>query len=185
MFVDYYSILEISEFATLDEIKAAFRKQAIKWHPDRNPGVDTTRQMQLINEANLILKDPEARIRFNKEYQKFKSYCQAKEQEETKTNQQDKKKQQQEKEKAASQKTKESEFEYQDYNVEDDILKQWIANAKRQAADLAKQTIKEFGGMVVVGAKEGVKAAGQTILIQIVIGIIFLIIFGLSKSCNS
>ena len=185
MFVDYYSILEISEFATLDEIKAAFRKQAIRWHPDRNPGVDTTRQMQLINEANLILKDPEARSRFNQEYQKFKSYRQAKEQEEAKTNQEKEKKQEQEKQKTASQETKEPEFEYQDYNVKDDILKQWMANAKRQAVDLAKQTIKEFGGMVAVGAKEGVKAAGQTFLIQIVIGIIFLIIFGLSKSCNS
>ena len=105
------------------------------------------------------------------------------EQEETKKNQQEEKKPPQEK--TTAKETTEPEFEYQDYNVKDDILKQWMANAKRQAVDLAKQTIKEFGGMVAVGVKEGAKAAGQTLLIQIVIGIIFLIIFGLSKSCNS
>ena len=34
----YYDILDISENATEDEIKKSFRKQAMKWHPDRNPG---------------------------------------------------------------------------------------------------------------------------------------------------
>ena len=184
MFVDYYALLEISEFATLDEIKAAFRKQAIKWHPDRNPGVDTTRQMQLINEANLILKDPEARSRFNQEYQRFKTYCQAKEQDQTKTSEQKGRKQAEEKEKATTEQANEPKFEYQDYTVKDDILKQWMGNAKRQAVDLAKQTVKEFAGMVSVGVTEGAKAAGKAFLVQIVIGVIFLIIFGFTKSCN-
>ena len=35
---DYYSVLEIPKTATQDEIKKAFRKQAMKYHPDRNPG---------------------------------------------------------------------------------------------------------------------------------------------------
>lgn len=59
-----------------------------------------------------------------------------------------------------------------------------MANAKRQAVDLAKQTIKDFGSMVAVGVTEGAKAAGQTLLIQIGLGIVFLILFGLYKSCN-
>lgn len=81
MFVDYYSVLEIDEGATLDEIKIAFRKQAIKWHPDRNQGKDTTVKMQLINEAYLILKDTEARDRFDTEYQRFKAYRETRERE--------------------------------------------------------------------------------------------------------
>ncbi len=42
MFKNYYAILDISENAGLDDIKKAFRKQCFKWHPDRNPGFDTT-----------------------------------------------------------------------------------------------------------------------------------------------
>ena len=179
MFVDYYAILEIDETASLEDIKSAFRKQAIKWHPDRNLGMDTTIQMQLINEANLILKDTEARSRFDFEYQKFKPYKKAKEQQKTEETQKEK-----EEEKQPEHKTKEPEFEYSEYEVKDDILKRWMANAKKQAVDLAKQTIKEFGGMVSVGVKEGTKAAGKGLIMQIVIGIVFLIIFSISKSCN-
>lgn len=179
MFVDYYAILEIDETASLEDIKSAFRKQAIMWHPDRNLGRDTTIQMQLINEAYLILKDTEARSRFDFEYQKFKPYKKAKEQQKTAKTQKEK-----EEEKQPEYKTKEPEFEYSEYEVKDDILKRWMANAKRQAVDLAKQTIKEFGGMVSVGLKEGTKAAGKGLIMQIVIGIVFLIIFSISKSCN-
>ena len=186
MFVDYYSLLEIDEKENLDEIKIAFRKQAIKWHPDRNPGKDTTTKMQLINEAYLILKDTEARDRFDKEYQRFKAYQQTKEREKKHTEEQ--KEQQERKEEPKKEEPKpqepEPEFEYEEYSVKDDILGKWMANAKRQAVDLAKQTIKDFGSMVAVGVKEGAKAAGQTFLIQIGIGIVFLILFGLYKSCN-
>ena len=74
MFKDYYKILEVSQNATDEEIKKAFREQAIKWHPDRNQGTDTTLRMQEINEAHLILKDKEARTRYDIEYNKFKQY---------------------------------------------------------------------------------------------------------------
>ena len=40
MFVDYYKVLEIEKNANSNEIKSAFRSQAIKWHPDKNPNID-------------------------------------------------------------------------------------------------------------------------------------------------
>jgi curved DNA-binding protein CbpA len=186
MFVDYYAILEINETATFEEIKSAFRQQAIKWHPDRNQGKDTTKKMQLINEAYLILKDSEARNRYDTEYQQFKVFKRAtepkQEQPKYQKKQQEQKTRQEEKQKP--QPEREPKFEYAEYSTKDDVLKRWMDNAKRQAVDLAKQTIKEFAGMVAIGAKEGAKAAGLMLIFQIALAVIFLIIFSSSKSCN-
>ena len=184
MFVDYYAILEISETANLQEIKNAFRRKAIKWHPDRNPDRNTTIQMQLINEAYLILKDKDARCRYNVEYQKFNVFKKTTESKTTESQDKEphkdnKKENQQPKPKA------EPKFEYAEYSATDDLLKNWMANAKRQSVDLAKETIKDFKGMIKVGVEEGAKAAGQMFIIQMIIGFIILLIFAFSKSCNS
>jgi len=53
---DPYIILGISSAATFKEIKKAYRKMSMKWHPDKNQDVDTTEKMQKIVAAYTILK---------------------------------------------------------------------------------------------------------------------------------
>jgi len=173
MFIDYYIILEVNTTASQEEIKAAFKTQALKWHPDRNIGIDTTLRMQEINEAYLILKDPEARERYNIENQLYKQYQRQQQQ------QSDHQQQSEQKEKQ-----KERTYNYSEYKVNDDVLEKWMNNAKKQAIDLAKQTIEDLKGMVHVGAKAAVKEAGNMIAVQIVIGIVFLVIVALIKACD-
>ena len=70
--IDYYAILGISQNATKVEIKAAFKKQSLKWHPDRNRTSDATKKMQEINEANRILSDKTLRGKYNIQYNRSK-----------------------------------------------------------------------------------------------------------------
>lgn len=61
--VDYYSILEIPKSSTPQEVKKAYRKGAIKWHPDRNRncGQKCLDKMNDLSEAYIILSNPETR----------------------------------------------------------------------------------------------------------------------------
>lgn len=65
--VTYYDVLEISPGASLDEIKQAYRKLALQWHPDRNRAAqrDAHRRLQMINEAYSLLKDETTRARYD------------------------------------------------------------------------------------------------------------------------
>lgn len=65
-FRDYYEILGLNKNATADDIKAAFRKQARKYHPDVNPGDKTAEEkFKEINEAYEVLSDPDKRKRYD------------------------------------------------------------------------------------------------------------------------
>ena len=56
---DPYEILGVSETSTIHEIKKAYRRLAIRYHPDRNPGDPTAEAMFiLINKAQECLTDP-------------------------------------------------------------------------------------------------------------------------------
>jgi len=63
---DYYEILEISRTATEVEIKKAYRKKALKYHPDKNPGDKTAEEkFKEAAEAYEVLSDPDKRRRYD------------------------------------------------------------------------------------------------------------------------
>jgi molecular chaperone DnaJ len=63
----YYEVLEVDRTAAEGELKSAFRKLAMKWHPDRNPGDKTCEaRFKEINEAYEVLKDPDKRAAYDR-----------------------------------------------------------------------------------------------------------------------
>lgn len=67
MDLEYYEILEISKDADSGAIKKAYRKQALKFHPDRNEGdKEAEDQFKLVNEAYQVLSDSEKRATYDR-----------------------------------------------------------------------------------------------------------------------
>lgn len=63
---DYYEILELSREASDEEIKKAYRKKALKFHPDQNPGdKEAEKKFKEAAEAYEVLSDPEKRRRYD------------------------------------------------------------------------------------------------------------------------
>ncbi len=65
--MDYYEILEVSRDCTGAELKKAYRKLALKYHPDRNPDdKEAEEKFKLINEAYQVLSDDEKRALYDR-----------------------------------------------------------------------------------------------------------------------
>jgi len=63
----YYDVLEVERTADDGQLKSAFRKLAMKWHPDRNPGdKDCEHKFKEINEAYEVLRDPDKRAAYDR-----------------------------------------------------------------------------------------------------------------------
>lgn len=159
MFKDYYQILDILPSATKQEIKEAYRKMSLRWHPDRNPGADVTAIMQDINEAYKILNNDISRARYNKEYQEFIR--------------------QHENRKPKPQESKSESWNYE-YDVHDEDLKQDINEARTYAKDIVDEFLKNLKETSKVAAKGAWDGANG----YIIGGVIATIIFALIRACH-
>lgn len=64
---DYYNVLEISKSATAEEIKKAYRKKALQFHPDKNPGdPEAEKRFKEISEAYEVLSDEKKREMYDR-----------------------------------------------------------------------------------------------------------------------
>ncbi|QUB47679.1 J domain-containing protein [Prevotella sp. oral taxon 475] len=160
MFKDYYQLLGIFPSASKQEIKQAYRRMSLKWHPDKNAGIDVTEIMQDINEAYEILSNDISRTKYNKEYDSF-----VKQYESRKPKQND---------------LNEQSWNY-DYEVNDEDLRNDINEARKHAKDLVDEffkSLKETSKVAAKGAWDG--AYGY-----ILGGILATIIFALIRTCES
>jgi hypothetical protein len=164
LFIDYYEILNVNFDSSKDDIKHSFKKLAIKWHPDKNLGSDTTLKMQDLNEAYLILKDNEARQRYNVEYIKYYNQLEV---DEVLINPN----------KYDDSTTKNN----KNYDIEDYELLKWIKNAREQAVELAKMSLTDIKNITL----QATEASLRAMAIQIAGIILFIVSIALLRSCQN
>ena len=154
MLKDYYKILGITPAATQEEIKKAYRSQSMRWHPDRNPGVDTTAKMQDINEAYNILKDSTTRARYDAEYARFNS--------------------------TRFEQPRAGKKEEPEYDIKDETLKEDIKEARKAAEDY----VREFYASLKNDTKKAVRGAWDEVKGFVIVSIIMSIIVTVVVICT-
>ena len=143
---DYYGILSVKCSASPKEIKKSYRREAFKWHPDRNSTTEASIKMKLINEAYLILMDDEARSRYDREFSNYQEYMSSNSNHGTES----------------------------EYLFKDEILFNWIKSAQEQAKDLFLFTLDDFTSMGKVGLSAFYNRTKYWILALILLNLLFL-----------
>jgi len=123
--VDYYSVLSVSPDATAVQIKDAYRSLARTTHPDRNSSRNATAEMQLLNEAHLILREPEKKRSYDEECREYKKW--------------------QEHRNASSD---------AEYVIHDETLNEWIAQAAEKARMMGVQIFEDSKELLGVAGEE-------------------------------
>jgi DnaJ-class molecular chaperone len=147
MFPDYYQRLGLSRQASRDEIKRAYRKLALKVHPDKNKSTDAHELFIAINEAYLILYDEIGRQKYDIEYDLHFGNDAAFATEHNQNNQKE---------------------DIQDINQErfnDADLNDWAQKARQQGAEYARMAFDDFSKLVVGFVKETGFQLGNTIMV--------------------
>ncbi len=175
MFVDYYNILEISFPSNPEEIKKSYRILSLKYHPDRNPGVDTSEKMVEINEAYYILKDHIKKQRYDAEYQ---LYCSSRKNTQQQTN--TKYTYTHKSTTSTTNQTQGNSRNYWDYSYSDPKVKQDINDAHNYAKDLVDEFLKHLKQT----SKDAAKGAWEEMWPYFVVALILPVIFGLIRSCQ-
>ena len=64
---DYYEVLGVDKSASIDDIKKAYRKKAIQYHPDKNPGdKEAEEKFKEAAEAYAVLSDPDKKAKYDR-----------------------------------------------------------------------------------------------------------------------
>lgn len=68
--VDYYSVLGVSSDSNEEEIRRAYKRLALRYHPDKNPDADAEDKFKQIAQAYDVLTDPEKRTIYDQQGEK-------------------------------------------------------------------------------------------------------------------
>jgi curved DNA-binding protein CbpA len=150
MIQDHYKILGLTRSATKVDIKKAYRKLALQWHPDKNKSSEAHNMFIKINEAYLILYDEEARVKYDKEYEYFFGV------------------EQEFSEKEPQNDYKADDKEQQSYHDPD--LNNWSRTAKKQANKYAAMSFDDFAKLIGEVIKE-TSRQGFTAIIYAISGV--------------